>query len=134
MYAYRLRPTDMDLVSLHMLSSLLSTATEFVATLIALYCVVSFFSMKEEKSKKFVFISLFYFFLLVIILFVAAQLLINLSKPFHIPLGGVSALLGASLLHLCFGLVVIAIYSRIIISRIKSVVTHMRSVISRTKR
>lgn len=99
----------MDLVGLHTLSSLLSAITQMIATIIVIFCAVNFFSMKPGSSLRFVFFSLLYFFSSVIVLSVTAQYLMNISRQFQ-GLGGISALIGGAVLHLLFGLVVIALY------------------------
>jgi hypothetical protein len=103
----------MDLVSLHVLTSLLSSVTQMCATILVLFCVVNYFSLKAGTAMKTILVSLFYYFSSVVIYFVAAKFLMDISG--HM-LAGVSALLEASLIHLCYGLLVLALYSRIIVS------------------
>jgi len=80
---------------------------------------MNFFSSKPGKSIKFVFISLFYFFFLAGILFAVAQFLLDISGVFA-SLGGVKALIGGSLLHLCYGLLILILYWRHILSEIRA--------------
>lgn len=105
---------NMDLVSLHVVSSMLSVVAQMSATIVVLFCVVNFFSLKTGKSVRIVFVSLFYFFFSVIILFAAALFLKDIS-PYHM-LIGVSALMEASLIHLCYGILVLSLYMRSFIS------------------
>ena len=90
----------MDLVQLHALTSLFSSITQMCAIIIVIFCAMNFFSSKPGKSIKFVFISLFYFFSLAGILLAVAQFLLDISGIFR-GLGGITALVGGSLLHLC---------------------------------
>lgn len=108
----------MNLTILHTLYSLLSSVAQMCATIIVIFCAVNFFSLKPGKSMKFVFISLFYLFSLAIILLAAAQFLLDISGTFH-GLGGVTALIGGALLHLCFGLLILILYMRHILSEIR---------------
>jgi len=106
----------MDLVSLHVLSGLLSVSLQMVATVFVLFCVVNFFSIKRGSSMKIVLFSIFYFFFLVFILYVAALLLLDVSRPYHI-LTGFSALMEACLLHLGYGVIVVALYFRSLVEK-----------------
>jgi len=82
-----------------------------VAIIIVVVCAVNFFSLKLGSSLRFAFFSLLYFFSSAIILSVTAQHLMNISGIFQ-GLGGIKALMGGSVLHLFFGLVVIVFYIR----------------------
>lgn len=104
----------MDLVSLQVLVSMLSTVTQMCATVLVLFCVVNYFSLKPEGSVKIVFVSLFYYFSSVVVSFVAASFLMGMSEYMLV---GVSALLEASLIHLCYGLLVLVLYLRILVPR-----------------
>jgi len=115
-----LRSVKMSLVVLHTLASLLSSVAQMCAIVIVVFCAINFFSLKPGKSLKFVLISLLYFFSLAIILFAAAQFLLDISGIFQ-NLGGVCALIGGSFLHLCFGILILILYMRYILSEI-----HMR--------
>lgn len=106
----------MDLMSLHVLSGLLSVGLQMFAIVFALFCVVNFFSIRSGRSVKIVFFSIFYFFFLVFILYVAAFLLLDVSRPYHI-LTGFSALMEACLLHLGCGVIVVALYFRSLIEK-----------------
>lgn len=108
----------MNLVNLHVLASLISAIAQMCAIIIVISCTINFFSLKPVKSMKIVFISLFYFFSSVIILFAAAQFLLDISGIFS--LGGVTALVGGALLHLCCGLLIFVLYLRYILSEAKS--------------
>ena len=110
----------MDLTVLHTLSGLLSSIAQMCAIIIVIFCAINFFSLKPGKSTKIVFISLFYFFSSATILLVAAKFLLDMSGIFE-SLGGVKALIGGSLLHLCFGFLILILYIRHILSEI-----HMR--------
>lgn len=101
----------MDLVGLHTLGGLLSTITQMVAIIIVVVCAVNFFSLRPGSSLRFALFSLLYFFSSAIILSVVAQYLMNISGIFQ-GLGGIKALMGASVLHLFFGLVILAFYIR----------------------
>lgn len=103
----------MDLVSLHVLSSMLSTATQMCATILVLFCVVNFFSLKPGASMKIIIASLFYYFSSVVAFLAAATFLMDVSGNMLV---GVCALLEASLVHLFYGLLVLVLYLRIIIS------------------
>ena len=112
----------MDLIHLHALTSLLSSIAQMCAIIIVVFCAMNFFSLKPGKSIKFVFISLFYFFSLAGILLAVAQFLIDVSGVFT-SLGGVKALIGGSLLHLCFGLLILILYSRHIVSEMRALIS-----------
>jgi len=86
------------------------------ATVFALFCVINFFSIKKGSSMKIVLFSIFYFFFLVFILCAAAFLLLDVSRPYHI-LTGFSALMEACLLHLGYGVVIVALYFRSLIEK-----------------
>lgn len=103
-----LRCIAMDLVTLHMLSSLLSAITQMIATISVVFCAVSFFSLKPGASVRFAYVGLVYFFSSTLVLSVIARFLMNVSKTF--PLGGVTALMGACVLHLFFAFTVIVLY------------------------
>lgn len=122
----------MNIMELHILSGLLSAATQFFATVIVILCVVNFFSLKPGKSIKYVFFSIFYFFSLVVIFAASSKLLMDITKPYHL-LGGVNALVGASILHLFFGLLVTILYIGYIVSETKSLVIHIRNNFSKKK-
>lgn len=104
----RLRFIAMDLITLHMLSSLLSVITQMIATIWVVFCAVSFFSLKPGASVRFAHIGLVYFFSSAFALSVIARFLMNVSRKF--PLGGVAALIGACVLHLFFAFIVIVLY------------------------
>jgi hypothetical protein len=104
----------MDLMSLHVLTSMLSTTTQMCATILVLFCVVNYFSLKPAGSLKIVLISLFYYFSLVVISFVAAIFLKNISGHMLV---GVSSLIEASIIHLGYGVLVLALYFRILVSK-----------------
>lgn len=99
----------MDLGSIHVLGSLISAIAQMVAIIIVMFCSVNFFSLRPGASLRFVFYSLVYFFSSVVVFSIAAQFLMNISGQFQ-GLGGVSALVGASVLHLFFGLLIVALY------------------------
>ena len=105
----------MDLVALHVLSNLVSAAVQMIATLVVLFCVVSFLSLKPGSSLRFAFISLFYFFSLTIALFLGAVLLDGISLPTYRV--GVVSLLEAALIHLGYGALVSLLYVRNLISQ-----------------
>ena len=107
----------MDLAFLHTLSSLLSSIAQMCAIILVVYCAMNFFSLKPGKSIKSVFISLFYFFSMGIILFAVAQFLLDTSGILS-SLGGAKALIGGSLLHLCFGFFILILYWKLIWSEI----------------
>lgn len=104
----------MDLATLHMFSSLLSVIAQMSATIFVIFCVVNFFSIRPGSSLRIVLFSLGYFFVSMIVLFVGATLLMSVS-PSHM-LVGVSALIEASLINLCYGIIVSAIYLRSFVS------------------
>jgi hypothetical protein len=108
----------MDPAVLHTLCSLLSSFAQMCAIIIVIFCAINFFSLKPGKSIKFVFISLIYFFSLTIILLATAQFLLDVSGLLR-TMGGVKALIGGSLLHLSFGLLILILYLRIILSEIR---------------
>jgi len=101
----------MDLMSLHVLTGILSTGTQMFATVLLLICIVNYFSFKPGGSLKIVLISLLYYFSLVVISFAAAIFLKNRSG--HI-LVGVSTLISAAIIHLGYGVLVLALYFRTI--------------------
>lgn len=112
----------MDPAHLNLFASLLSGIAQMCAIIVMISCTINFFSsLKPGKSMKIVFFSLFYFFAFGISLAVAAQLLISapISDIFR-SLGGIAALVGASLLHLSFGFLALALYLRYILSEIRS--------------
>jgi hypothetical protein len=104
----------MDIVALHVLSSLVSTAVQIIATCVILYCVVNFLSLKPGSSLKFVFVSMFYFFASVVVLIVGALMLWSISEPSYMV--GVVALLEAALIHLVYGLLILLLYLRNVIT------------------
>jgi len=104
----------MNLVTLHVLTSMLSTVTQMCATVLVLFCIVNYFSLKPGGSIKIVLISLFYYFSLVVVSFAAAVFLMKMSGTMLV---GVSALLETSLIHLAYGVLVLALYFRIIVSK-----------------
>lgn len=83
---------------------------------------MNFFSLKPGKSMKYVFASLFYFFSLAGILLAVAKFLLDISGVFS-GLGGVKALIGGSLLHLCYGLLILILYWRHILSEIRALIS-----------
>ena len=102
----------MDLMSLHVLTRILSTVTQMCATVLMLFCVVNYFSLKPGGSLKIVLISLFYYFSLVVISLVAAAIFLkNISEHMLV---GVSSLIEASVIHLGYGVSVLALYFRTI--------------------
>lgn len=100
----------MDLVGLHIVSSMISVAVQMAGTIVAIFCVVHFFSLKPGSSMRSVFASLLYFFSSVVVLLVAALFLKDIS-PYQM-LVGVSALMEASLIHLSYGVLVLYLYIR----------------------
>ena len=104
----------MDLVSLHVLTSMLSTVTQMGATILVLFCVVNYFSLKPEGSIRIIWVSVFYYFFLVVVSFFAASFLLSISGNM---VTGVAALLETSLIHLCYGVLVVGLYSKILISK-----------------
>jgi len=108
----------MDLTMLHVFCSLLSSFAQMCAVIIVISCTINFFSLKPGKSIKFVFISLIYFFSLATILLATAQFLLDISGLLR-TLGGIKALIGGALLHLSFGLLILILYLRIILSEIR---------------
>ena len=104
----------MDLVALHVLSSMVSTALQIIATCVVLFCVVNFLSLKPGSSMKFVFISASYFFVSLVVLIVGAVMLWSISNPSY--LVGVAALLEAALIHLIYGLLISLLYLRNVIT------------------
>jgi len=101
----------MDLVGLHVLTGMLSSVTQMGATILVLFCVVNYFSLKPEGSIRIIWVSTFYYFSLVITSFVAASCMHG-----HLVFG-VSALLEISLIHLCYGLLVLVLYSKVLLSK-----------------
>jgi hypothetical protein len=87
-----------------------------IATIVVLFCVVNFFSLKPGASLRFAFLSITYFFLVMGLLIASAILLKNISVSFYIP-GGTSGLLGAALVHFCYGLLILLLYVKNVISR-----------------
>jgi hypothetical protein len=108
------RLIKMDLVSLHVLTSMLSSATQMGATILVLFCVVNYFSLKPEGSIRIIWVSIFYYFFFVVISFAAASFLLSISGHLVV---GVSALLETALIHLCYGVLVLVLYSKVLISR-----------------
>lgn len=100
-----------DLTSLHMFSSMLSVILQMTATIFVIFCVINLFSLKMGSSLKIVAIAIVYFFTSMSLLFVGASALMDMSEPFHLYVG-TSALLEASLVHLCYGSLVVALYLR----------------------
>ncbi len=107
----------MDLVTLHVFSNLLSAALQMVATLVVLFCVMTFLSLKPGSSLRFAFVGLSYFFSLTVALFLAAVFLDGISLPTYRT--GVVSLLEAALIHLGYGALVFLFYVRNLISRRK---------------
>lgn len=106
---YFLVHMKVDLISLHMFTSMLSVVLQMTATILMIFCVVNLFSLKPASSLKGVAIGIFYFFTSVVLLFIGASALMDLSRPFHFFVG-TSALLEACLVHLCYGSLVVALY------------------------
>jgi len=104
----------MDIVALHVLSSMVSTAVQMIATCLVLYCVVNFLSLKPGSSMRFIFISVSYFFATVAVMIVGALMLWGISEPSYMV--GVAALLEAALIHLVYGLLLSALYLRNVIT------------------
>lgn len=104
----------MDITALIVLSGLASTVIQMAATIIVLFCVVSFFSYKPGGSTRFFYISLAYFFLSYAVLFTSAVMLENviMSVP---SFSGVSPLLMASLINLAYGVLILALYIRTVV-------------------
>jgi len=92
-----------------MWGSLLSAIAQMAAMVIAMFCAVNFFSLRPGASLRFAFVSALYFFSAVIVFSIAAQYLMSISGQFQ-GLGGICALVGAAVLHLFFGLLVIGLY------------------------
>jgi len=65
---------------------------------------------------KIVLFSILYFFLSVLVLYTAAFILLDISRPYHI-VSGFSALIEACLIHLGYGVVVVALYLRSFIEK-----------------
>jgi len=101
----------MDLIGLQVFSGILSVGLQLFATIFAIFCVVNFFTIRRGTSMKLVLFSIFYFFLLVLVLYVAAFLLLDISRPYNL-VSGFSALMEACLLHLAYGVTIAALYFR----------------------
>lgn len=101
----------MDLIGLHMLTSMVSVVLQMTATVFMIFCVVNLFSLKPTSSINSVVIGIIYFFTSMIILFAGASVLMEMSRPFHLFVG-TSALIEACLVHLCYGSLVVALYLR----------------------
>ena len=116
---YFLVHVKVDLISLHVFSSILSVVLQMIAMILMIFCVMNLFSLKPASSLKSVFIGIFYFFTSATLLFVGASALMDMSRPFHFFVG-TSALLEACLVHLCYGSLVVALYLKEFqLSRIK---------------
>ncbi len=104
----------MDLATFSVLSGLASTVIQMAATIIVLFCVVSFFSYKPGGSTRFFYISLAYFLLSYAVLFISAVMLedVLMSVP---TFSGVSPLLMASLTNLAYGVLILVLYIRTVV-------------------
>jgi hypothetical protein len=104
----------MDLIALHVLSGLVSAVVQMAATVVVLFCIVSFFSFKPGGSTRFFFISVTYFFLSYILLFASAVTLENITGSAPV-FSGVSTLFMAALIHLVYGVLIVALYIRTVV-------------------
>lgn len=104
----------MDLIALHIICGLISTAVQMSATVIVLFCVINFFSFKPGGSVKFFYLSITYFFSSWVFLIAGALWLKYLTGHFYL-LVGVSALLMAAVIHFFYGALIIALYIRTVI-------------------
>lgn len=105
----------MDLVTLHVISSMISTAVQMIATIVVLFCVVTFLSIKPGSSLRFASMSLLYFFSISVFLIIGAILLANISSLTYRV--GVASLLEAALIHFSYGVLVSLLYLRNVISQ-----------------
>lgn len=105
----------MNAIALQVLGGLLSAAVHMISTIIILFCVINFFTLKPGGSKKFVFVGLFYFFSSLVVLLGSAQMLMSSGPLSTINLVGV--LLGAALVHFSYGVLLVLLYIGNIASR-----------------
>jgi hypothetical protein len=105
----------MDLISLHIMSGLLSAALMLIATVVAFYCVFSFFSYKPGGSLRFAFSSLLYFFSAGILLLIGSSVLRNIPTGSVYLVLGIDALIMSALAHIGYGFLVVALYARTVI-------------------
>jgi hypothetical protein len=104
----------MDLMSLHVMSGLLSAALTLIATVVAFYCIFSFFSYKPGGSLRFAFTSLSYFFSAGVLLFIGSSVLRNATGTVYL-IVGVDALIMSALAHFSYGVLVVVLYARTVI-------------------
>lgn len=104
----------MDLISLHTMSGLLSAAFMLAATVVAFYCVFSFFSYKPGGSLRFAFASLSYFFFTGTFLLIGSAVLRDTTGSVYL-FSGIDALVMSALAHLGYGILVVAMYVRTVI-------------------
>jgi hypothetical protein len=104
----------MDLVSLYVMSGLLSAALILIATVVAYYCVFSFFSYNPGGSLRFAFTSLSYFFSAGILLLIGSVVLRSTTGYVYLSVG-VDALIMSALAHIGYGVLVVALYARTVI-------------------
>jgi len=104
----------MDLISLYVMSGLLSAALMLIATVLAFYCVFSFFSYKPGGSLRFAFTSLSYFFSAGILLLIGSSVLRSMTEAVYLFVG-VDALIMSALAHIGYGILVVALYARTVI-------------------
>lgn len=104
----------MDATTLRLLGGLLSAVLQMTATLVVLFCVVSFFSYKPGGSTRFFYISVGYFLSLHIVLFAASVAFESTMASFPV-FSNVSNLLMASLIHLIYGILIIVLYVRTVV-------------------
>jgi hypothetical protein len=104
----------MDLVSLYVMSGLLSAALMLIATVVAFYCIFSFFSYKPGGSLRFAFTSLSYFFVAGVLLLFGSVVLRSTTGYVYLSVG-VDALIMSALAHISYGVLVVALYARTVI-------------------
>ncbi len=104
----------MDLVALHVISGLLSAGLMLIATVVAFYCLFSFFSWKPGGSTKFAIGALMYFFSASALLFIGSSVLRGVTGPIYL-FEGVDALIMSALAHVGYGILVAALYARTVI-------------------
>lgn len=110
----------MDPVLMHYLFSLFSAFMQMVATILMLFCVVNSFSFKSGASLKAVFFTILYFFSSAILVYAGSLWLSDVNVRAHLEMSaGIVSLSQALLIHVSYGLLIFALYSRTFISEIK---------------
>jgi hypothetical protein len=105
---------EMNLLTLHVISGLVSAVSQMAGTVIVLFCVISFFSFKPGGSTRFFYLSLIYYFVSCFI-FVEGAILLNDISGLPYILMGVSALLMAALINFSYGVLIVILYIRTVV-------------------